>query len=64
MWLPLGFWSRTLSSTEKNYDTKNKQCLAVVWEVLSLRPYLDGTKFLIRTYHDALKWILNLTTPS
>ena len=63
-WLPLGFWSRTLSSAEKNYDTTNKECLAVVWAVLSLRPYLEGTRFLIRTDHDALKWLLNLTTPS
>ena len=63
-WLSLGFWSRTLSSPEKNYDTKNKECLAVVWAVLSLRPYLEGTTFLIRTDQDALTWLLNLTTPS
>ena len=63
-WLPLGFWSRNLSSDEKNYHTTNKECLAVVWAVLSLRPYLEGTRFLIRTNHDALKWLLNLTIPS
>ena len=61
-WLPLGFWSRTLSSAEKNYDTTNKECLAVVWAVLSLRPYLEGTRFLIRTDHDALKCCLLYTS--
>ena len=54
-WLPLGFSSRTMSSAEKNYDTTNKECLAVVWAVLSLRPYLEGTRFLIRKDHDAFK---------
>ena len=54
-WLPLGFWLRILPSAEKNYDTTEKECLAVVWDVLSLRPYLEATRFLIRTDHYALK---------
>ena len=61
---PVGFWSRSLSQAECNYDTTNKACLAIVWAVLILRPYLEGARFLIRTDHDALKWMMNLTGAS
>ena len=39
---PVGFWSRTLTPAENGYETTNKECLAVVWAVLTLRPYLEG----------------------
>ena len=57
---PLGYWSRSLSSAERNYDTTERECLAVVWSVLLLRPYLVGTRFTVRTDHSPLKWLLNL----
>ena len=33
----------------------------MVWAVGLLRPYIEGTKFLIRCDHKALKWILTTT---
>jgi RNase H-like domain found in reverse transcriptase/Reverse transcriptase (RNA-dependent DNA polymerase) len=57
---PVCYWSRVLSSAEKNYSTTEKECLAILWAILQLRPYLDGKRFVIRTDHNSLRWVLNL----
>jgi len=61
---PLGYWSRSLNKAERNYNTTQRECLAVVWAVLMLRPYLYGTRFTLRTDHESLRWILNLSDAS
>jgi RNase H-like domain found in reverse transcriptase len=58
---PVGYWSRGLTSAEKNYSTAEKECLAIVWEILHLRPYLEQQNFIIRTDHHSLRWVLNLS---
>jgi RNase H-like domain found in reverse transcriptase len=58
---PIGYWSRGLTSAEKNYSTTEKECLAIVWAILHLRPYLEGQKIFIRTDHHSLLWVLNLS---
>ncbi len=58
--LPVGFWSRWLTPAERNYSTTDKECLAVVWSVLLLRPYLEDVQFTVRTDHHALRWVLEL----
>lgn len=57
---PVGYWSRGLTSAERNYSTTEKECLAIVWAILQLRPYLEGKHFIIRTDHNSLRWVLNL----
>ena len=59
--LPIGYWSRSLNSAERNYSTTEKEFLAIVWAILQLRPYLEGQRFLIRTDHHSLRWVLNLS---
>jgi len=57
---PVGYWSRSLNATERNYSATERKCLAVVWASLLLRPYVEGTRFPVRTDHAALKWMLHM----
>ena len=61
---PIGFWSRTLTKAERNYSVGEKECLAIVWEVQILRPYLERSHFELYTDHIALKLMMNLTDAS
>ena len=56
---PVGYWSRPIEGAEKNYSTTEKECLAVVLDIFMLRPYLQGTRFTVRTDHSALRWMLH-----
>jgi RNase H-like domain found in reverse transcriptase len=58
---PVGYWSRGLTSAEKKCSTTEKECLAILWAILHLRPYLEQQKFTIRTDHHSLRWVLNLS---
>ena len=57
---PVGYWSRSLNAAERNYSKTERECLEVVWASLLLRPYIEGTRFTVRTYHAALKWMLHI----
>ena len=63
-WLPVGFFSKTLNETEQRYSATERECFAVLWSVLYLRPYIEGSHFKIRTDHEALRWLMTLTDPS
>ena len=63
-WTPIGYWSNTLTDCERNYSKTERECFWVVWAVTTLRPYIEGLKFTIRTDHDALRWLMTLTDSS
>ena len=63
-WSPVGCWSKTLNSADQNYSATERECFSVVWAITTLRPYIEGTKFTVRTDHDLLRWLLALTEPS
>jgi len=58
------FASNKLSKTEQNYCATRKELLAVVKYVDFFYHYLIGKKFLIRTDHRSLKWLLSWKTPT
>lgn len=51
---PTGYYSRSMTATERNYHTTDRECLAIMWILLLLHLYLYGTNFQIRTNHDYL----------
>ena len=56
---PVGYFSRTLTDAEKRYSATELEAAAVVWAVTTLRHYLEGRRFHIRTDHRALQWLFS-----
>lgn len=61
---PIAFASRTLSKTEENYSTIEKELLAIVWACKYFRPYLFGRKFTLFTDHKPLTYTFNMKEPN
>ncbi|CAF4321259.1 unnamed protein product, partial [Rotaria magnacalcarata] len=45
----IGYASRTLSSSERNFSATERECLAIVYGCNHFRPYLEGVRFTIVT---------------
>ena len=39
VWKPVGFWSYSLTDTERDYSPTERECYAVVWAMKTLRPH-------------------------
>lgn len=48
----------------KSWKLPYKNCPAVLWEPLLLQPYLELSRFIIRTDHEALKGLLTSASNS
>lgn len=62
--LPIAYASRSLSPTERHYNTTERELLGIVWAVKTFRSYLYGRQFLVFTDHEALRGQLNLRDPT
>ena len=54
---PVAFSHHTLSPSERNYSTTDRELLAIVLAVKKFRVYLAGKRFDLVTDHRALTWI-------
>jgi len=59
----IAYFSRALSSQERHYCVTRRELLAVVKAIKHFHAYLYGRKFLIRTDHSALRWLLEFRHP-
>ena len=53
------YLSRRTVGAECSYHAHDLETLAVVWAIESLRPYLVGRHFLVRTDRSAVKWVMS-----
>lgn len=60
----ISYLSRSLTRQEQKFSTTERECLAVLWAVEKLRPYLDSVPFTVITDHYSLLWLHNLKDPS
>ncbi|MDD9817374.1 MAG: RNase H-like domain-containing protein [Gammaproteobacteria bacterium] len=59
----VAYYSCTLSRAERQYCVTRKELLAVVKAIKHFHIYLYGRKFLLRTDHSALQWLLSFRQP-
>ena len=57
----IAYASSTLSPSQQAYCTTKRELLAVVTFAEHFRPYLAGGRFLIRTDHASLRWLVNFS---
>ena len=51
-WRPVGFLSKSLNETERNYKIHNKEILVVIRELENLRYLLENAKFKFKIWTD------------
>jgi hypothetical protein len=56
---PIAFANIKLSESEQNYNTTEREGLAMVYALHNFRHYLLGKRFEMFTDHSALKYLLN-----
>lgn len=56
----IAYGSKTLNKAQRNYCTTRRELLSIVHFCRVFRPYLLGKRFLLRTDHASLTWLLNL----
>ena len=55
--------SKTLSKTQQNYCTTMRELIASAVFIKHFHHYLWGRKFILRTDHASLKWLVNFREP-
>jgi hypothetical protein len=55
---PIVFESRKLSQPERLYSIYDKEMLAIMHALTKFRQYLVGSKFVVKTDHNSLKYFL------
>ena len=60
---PIAYMSLSLSKSELNYSTTEKECLAVIAAVQYFKHYLYGRTYTVYGDHEPLTWIDSIKDP-
>ena len=61
--VPICFISRSLTKSEQNYSTTEKELLAIVWSLQKLHAYVHGSQLVIETDHQPLSSLIKKQHP-
>ena len=59
----IAYYSKSLNKAERAYCVTRRELLAIVASIKHFHHFLVGQKFLIRTDHGALRWLMNFKNP-
>lgn len=62
--LPIAFASRSFTKGEQNKSVIEQELAAIHWAINHFRPYLYGTKFLVKSDHRPLVYLFSMRNPS
>ena len=60
----IAYASRTLSASERNYSSVEREALAIVWATKHFRQYLEGGPVFVRSDCKALQWLKTARDPT
>ena len=60
----IAYGSHRFSKAQSNYSVTKREMFAVVFFADKFSPYLLGRKFLVRTDHASLRWLMNFKNPT
>ena len=60
----VAYGSKKLSKSQRNYSATKRELLACVTFITHFKHYLIGKRFLLRTDHSSLQWLLNFRNPT
>jgi len=55
----IAYFSRVLNKSERNYCVTRRELLAIVESLRSFHHYLYGSRFVVRTDHISLRWLMS-----
>ena len=60
----IAYYSKMMTPEERNYCVTRQEMVAIIKAIKHFRPHLYGKKFLVRTDHASLSWLMRVKQPT
>ncbi len=61
---PIGFWSRKMTPAEMNHSVSDRECLYLIYGIITCRPYLSRQEFDLHINRNCFLWLMEIFSPS